>query len=596
MRVGDSIGKKRAIRKRPISDGRLVKSPTGIRGFDELTGGGLPRGRPSLVCGGPGCGKTLFALEFLIRGATEHDEPGVFVSFEERPEDVQANVASLGFDLGALIAKKRVLVDHVRVERSEIEETGDYDLDGLFIRIGHAIDTIGARRIVLDTIESLFSGLSNEALLRAELRRLFGWLKDRGMTAIITGERGERALTRQGLEEYVSDCVILLDNRVINDISTRRLRIVKYRGSKHATNECPFLIGEGGFSIMPISSAGLTHEASEARVTTGVERLDRMLGGSGYYRGSSVLVSGGAGTGKSTLAASFAAATCRQGERCAYFAFEESESQILRNARSVGIDLAPFVARGLLRFRNARPTFCGLEAHLAVMHKMIGEFQPASVIVDPVTNLLQAGDAREANAMLMRLLDFLKMRGATSLFTSLTAGGSAVEATEVGVSSLMDTWILLRNLESDGERNRGLYVLKSRGMAHSNQVREFVMSSKGIQLIDVYTGAGGVLMGSARVNQEALEAAEEARRRTELEEREQTMLRKHAALATQMSAIRAEIEADLVSLERDRKAELARCESREALRRELAQRKKADNVKANASRSARKKNGQELRG
>jgi circadian clock protein KaiC len=416
------------------------------------------------------------------------------------------------------------------------------------------------------------------------------------MTAIITGERGERALTRQGLEEYVSDCVILLDNRVINDISTRRLRIVKYRGSRHATNEVPFLIDEGGFSIMPVSSAGLTHKASEARVTTGVERLDRMLGGSGYYRGSSVLVSGGAGTGKSTLAASFAAATCRQGERCAYFAFEESESQILRNARSVGIDLAPYVARGLLRFRNARPTFCGLEAHLAVMHKMIGEFDPSSVVVDPVTNLLQAGDAREANAMLMRLLDFLKMRGATSLFTSLTTGGSAAEATEVGVSSLMDTWILLRNLESDGERNRGLYVLKSRGMAHSNQVREFVMSDQGIQLIDVYTGPGGVLMGSARLNQEAVEAAEEVRRRTELEEREQAMRRKHASLETQMSSLRAEIEADLASLDRDRKAELARRENREALRRELAQRKTADNVKPNVAPSARKKNGQELRG
>src|SRR5689334_21061030 len=306
MSVRNSNEPTRTAKKKKLPGGGVVKSPTGIRGFDELTGGGLPCGRPSLVCGGPGCGKTLFALEFLVRGAVEYGEPGLFVSFEERPEDIQTNVASLGFNLAQLIKDKQLLVDHVRVERAEIEETGDYDLDGLFIRIGHAIDTIGARRIVLDTIESLFSGLSNEALLRSELRRLFGWLKDKGITAVITGERGERLLTRQGLEEYVSDCVVLLDNRVINEVSTRRLRIVKYRGSKHTTNECPFLIEDGGFSILPISSAGLNHQASEKRVTSGIERLDRMLGRDGYYCGSSILVSGGAGTGKSSMAASFA--------------------------------------------------------------------------------------------------------------------------------------------------------------------------------------------------------------------------------------------------------------------------------------------------
>jgi circadian clock protein KaiC len=596
MRIGNSIGNTRAAKKKTNSSGRLLKSPTGIRGFDELTGGGLPLGRPTLVCGGPGCGKTLFALEFLVRGAVDYAEPGVFVSFEERTEDLQANGASLGFDLGALIRGKRLLLDHVRVERSEIEETGDYDLDGLFIRIGHAIDTIGARRIVLDTIESLFSGFSNDGRLRAELRRLFGWLKDRGITAVITGERGDQALTRQGLEEYVSDCVILLDNRVINEVSTRRLRIVKYRGSQHTTNECPFLIEEGGFSIMPLSVVGLTHEASEERVSTGVVRLDKMLGGSGYFRGSSVLVSGGAGTGKSSLAATFAAAICRRGERCIYFAFEESQSQILRNARSVGIDLAPFVARDLLRFRNVRPTFCGLEMHLAVMHRMVEEFRPQAVIVDPMTNLLQVGDEREAGAMLVRLVDFLKMRGVTSLFTSLTAGGSATDATDVGVSSIMDTWILLRNIEADGERNRGLYVLKSRGMAHSNQIREFVMTSEGLQLIDVYTGTGGVLMGSARVNQEAAEAAEEARQSGELEERERTMRRKHAALEAQIAALRTEIEEDRSSLAHDRNIEDSSRTRRDALRHEVARRKSADSAAPDRQPRRNKKNGQELRG
>ena len=484
----------------------LEKCPTGIRGFDELSGGGLPRGRPTLVCGGPGCGKTLFALEFLVRGAVEQGEPGVFVSFEERPEDLQRNVASLGFDLAALAANKRLVIDHVRVERSEIEETGDYDLEGLFIRLGYAIDSIGARRVVLDTIESLFSGLGNATILRAELRRLFYWLKDKGVTAVVTGERGAGSLTRQGLEEYVSDCVILLDNRVVDDITTRRLRIVKYRGSTHGTNECPFIIEDTGFTLMPITSVGLNHEASKERVTSGVEPLDDMLGGAGYYRGSSILVTGGAGTGKSSLAAHFALASGRRGERCLYFAFEESESQILRNMKSISLDLAPFVKRGLLRFHNARPTFYGLETHLAIMHKLIQDFDPSTVVVDPITNLVQAGNEREAMTMLVRLIDFLKMRNATTLFTSLTSPGSMEETSDVGVSSLMDTWLLVRNLEADGERNRGLYVLKSRGMAHSNKIREFIVTGEGVKLVDVYTGPGGVLTGSARMKQEAADA------------------------------------------------------------------------------------------
>jgi circadian clock protein KaiC len=473
----------RAAKKKGQAGPRVLqKSRTGIDGFDDLTGGGLPRGRPTLICGGPGCGKTLFALQFLVRGATDHDEPGVFVSFEERAEDLEQNVASLGFDLAALIAAKRLVVDHVRVERSEIEETGDYDLQGLFIRLGYAIDSIGARRVVLDTIESLFSGFSNEMILRAELRRLFNWLKDKGVTAVITGERGEGTLTRQGLEEYVSDCVILLDNRVNGEISTRRLRVVKYRGSSHTTNECPFLIEETGISIMPITSVGLNHAAPTERISTGIAGLDEMLGGPGYYRGSSILVSGGAGTGKSSVAACFAAATSARGERCLYFAFEESQSQVMRNMRSIGIDLADPVKRGFLQFHNARPTVYGLETHLASMHNLIRQFDPSTVVIDPMTNLVQVGSLRETTSMLVRLMDFLKMRGTTTLFTSLTSAGSAAESSDIGVSSLMDTWLLIRNLEAGGQRNRGLYVLKSRGMAHSNQIREFLLTSGGVKV------------------------------------------------------------------------------------------------------------------
>lgn len=469
---------------------KLAKVPTGIRGFDEITGGGLPRGRPTLVCGGPGCGKTLFGMEFLVRGATDFGEPGVFVSFEETAIDLAKNVASLGFDLGALEEEKKIAVDHVKVERSEIEETGEYDLEGLFVRLAYVAGSVGARRIVLDTLESLFAAFTNEGILRAELRRLFGWLRDQGLTAVITGERGEGTLTRSGLEEYVSDCVIVLDQRVHDQVATRRLRVVKYRGSSHGADEYPFLIHRDGFSVLPTSSLGLAHDAPTERVSLGIPRLDEMLGGRGIYRGSSVLVSGTAGSGKTSLAVHAAAAACRRGERCLYFAFEESPGQIVRNMRSIGVDLAPFIESGLLHVRSSRPTLYGLEMHLAVMHRTVEEIDPPLVVVDPITNLQMIGTRLDVNAMLVRLIDFLKSRGATAIFTSLTAGGEDLEQSDVGVSSLMDAWLLARIVEGNGERNRGLYVLKARGIAHSNQVRELVMSERGLELLDPSNGRG----------------------------------------------------------------------------------------------------------
>jgi len=462
----------------------LRKAPTGIVGLDEITGGGLPAGRPTLVCGSAGCGKTLLAMEFLVRGVLDHGEPGVFMSFEERAEDLAENVRSLGFDLEDLIQRGKLVVDYVHVEPSEIEETGEYDLEGLFLRLGYAIDSIGARRVVLDTIEVLFSGLSNEGLLRAELRRLFRWLKDKGVTAVITGERGEGTLTRHGLEEYISDCVILLDHRVIDQLATRRLRVVKYRGSVHGTNEYPFIIDEQGIEVLPVTSLGLAHAASAERVSSGIPELDEMLGGAGYYRGTSVLVSGRAGTGKTSLAAHFADAACRRGERCLYFAFEESPSQIIRNMRSIGIDLEPWVRQGLLAIHASRPTLHGLERHLVTLYKTIRTAGPRVVVVDPVTNFIDTGSIEEVGSMLVRLIDFLKMAEITALFISLTQGGKDLESSDVGVSSLMDTWLLLRDTEANGARGRVLSVIKSRGMAHSNQVREFRLTAQGLSLAD----------------------------------------------------------------------------------------------------------------
>ena len=522
----------------------LPKAATGIQGLDEITGGGLPRGRPTLICGSAGCGKTLLAIEFLVRGATEFNEPGVFLAFEETAEELAQNVRSLGFDLDHLAEKNKLLLDYVHVERSEIEETGEYDLEGLFIRLGHAIDSISAKRVVLDTIETLFGGLGDTAVLRAELRRLFRWLKDKGVTAIITGERGDGTLTRQGLEEYVSDCVIVLDHRVSEQHSTRRLRIVKYRGSMHGTNEYPFLIDENGISVLPITSVGLRQVASNERISTGIPRLDAMLEGEGIYRGSGVLISGTAGTGKTSLAAHIANASCLRGERCLYFAFEESESQMTRNMRSIGLDLASWFKKDLLRFHATRPSAYGLEMHLAMLHKLVNEFEARMVIVDPISAFLGASTSAETEAMLMRLIDFLKSRQITAVFTSLVHSGSAQEGSQAGISSLIDTWLLLRDIELGGERNRGLHILKSRGMAHSNQVREFLLTDHGVELKDVYIGPEGVLTGSMRLAQEAREQAASLDRQQEFERRQRELERKRLALEAQMASLRAQFEAE----------------------------------------------------
>jgi circadian clock protein KaiC len=519
---------------------QLPKAPTGIQGLDEITGGGLPRGRPTLVCGGAGCGKTLLAMEFLVRGATDFNEPGVFMAFEEAAQDLTQNVASLGFDLKDLVARKKIVLDFVYIERSEIEESGEYDLEGLFIRLGSAIASIGAKRVVLDTIESLFSGLPNPLILRAELRRLFRWLKDKGVTAIITGERGDETLTRQGLEEYVSDCVIMLDHRVSEQTSSRRLRVIKYRGSTHGTNEYPFLIDADGISVLPVTSLGLEHIASNERISSGVARLDAMLGGKGYYRGSSVLISGTAGTGKSSLAAHFADAACGRGDRVLYFSFEESPSQIMRNMRSIGVDLQQWVKKGLLQIQAHRPSSAGLETHLAMKHKLIIDFKPQVVILDPLNSYVIGDNQIEVKSMLLRLVDFLKTKQITGLFTNLAQSGSPVEQTEVAISSVIDTWLLLRDIDSGGERNRCLSILKSRGMAHSNQIREFLLTDHGVELRDVYVGPEGVLTGSARLTKEAENEAAMLIRNQEVELRRIELERKRTTLEAQIAMLRAE--------------------------------------------------------
>ena len=524
------------------SPAALPKAPTGISGFDDITHGGLPAGRPSLICGAAGSGKTLFAATFLVNGAVRYDEPGVFMSFEERPEDLAANVASLGYDLDRLVAEQKLAIDHVRVERSEIEESGEYDLEGLFVRLAYAIDAIAAKRVVLDTIETLFSGLSNPAILRAELRRLFGWIKDRGLTAVITGERGEGQLTRQGLEEYVSDCVVLLDNRVQDQISTRRLRIVKYRGSGHGANEYPFLIDDAGISVLPVTGAGLDYGVSSEIVSTGIPGLDAMFGASGLYRGSSVLVSGVAGSGKTTIGSIFADAACARGERCLVFVFEESAEQICRNARSVGLDLQAHVKTGRLSFEAARPSLYGLEMHLARMHRDIDRYQPQIVVIDPISAL--RGPASEVHSTLLRMVDLLKSRGITALFTILRNDDGVLDERDRGLSSLMDCWVKLEDVQANGEMNRVFSIIKARGMSHSNQVREYRMCASGIELIPPYVGPEGVLTGTARLVQAAREDAAKLRRQEEAERRRRDLARRRETLERQIAELRAALEAE----------------------------------------------------
>lgn len=527
----------------------IAKSPTGIEGFDELTLGGLPTGRPTLVCGTAGCGKTLFASTFLIHGARDFGEPGVFVTFEERPKDIASNVASLGFDLDTMVAEEKIAFEHIAVDPAELAEIGDYDLEGLFLRLELAIDSVGAKRVVLDTIESLFSAFSNPAILRAEIRRLFDWLKERGMTTVITAERGDGALTRQGLEEYVSDCVLLLDHRVHNQISTRRLRIVKYRGTAHGTNEYPFLIDQDGFSVLPVSSLGLNHKVFEERISSGIADLDEMLSGGGFHRGSSILLSGVAGSGKSSLAASFIDNACQGGERAIYFSFEESAAQTVRNMRSVGIDLGRWIEDGCLRYIAARPTFYSLEMHLAVMLREIQRFGPSLVVLDPISAFMESGDTLEVQSMLLRMVDSLKSRGITAVFTHLAHDQTRTVTTDAGLSSLMDAWILLLNRETNGEFNREMYLLKARGTAHSNQVREFSMSQSGIRLLPPYLGETGALTGSARKFEEAKARREEAARTQAVARAQAQIEQRRRRAQAQIEAIQAELDADNLELQ-----------------------------------------------
>ena len=520
----------------------LPKVKTGIKGLDEITEGGLPKGRPTLICGGAGCGKTLFSMEFIVHGALSFNEPGVFMAFEEKSEELAVNVASLGFDLNQLQRDHLLKMDHVQINRSEIEETGEYDLDGLFIRLGHAIDSIGAKRVVLDTIENLFSGLSDQGIIRAELRRLFGWLKDKNVTTIITAEKGDGALTRHGLEEYVSDCVIMLDHPVNNKISTRLLRIVKYRGSVHGTNEYPFLIDSDGISVLPVTSLTLEHPVSSERISSGIAGLDRMLDGKGFFRGSSILISGTAGTGKTSIAGCFANETCLRKERCIYFAFEESPMQIIRNMLSINMDLQKHVDDGYLKFHASRPTLNGLEMHLVAIHKMVKEFKPRVVILDPITNLITVGSVSEVKSLLIRLIDFLQSEQITVMFTALTVNGVATEQTDESVSSLVDSWLLVRDIELNGERNRGMYVMKSRGMKHSNQVREFVIADTGLELVDVYLGPEGVLTGSARKAQQLHEETGVLLRNNAITRKDREIDRKRLMLESQIANLRQEFE------------------------------------------------------
>jgi circadian clock protein KaiC len=524
----------------------LEKALTGIPGLDQITGGGLPRDRVTLVAGSAGAGKTLLGLEFLVAGARDYGEPGVLVSFEESEAKVTLNVRSLGFDLDQLRQDGQLVVLSFRVDPSEIVSAGEFDFEPLFVILDDAIRRVGARRVVLDTIEVLFGSFGDDSIVRSELSRLARWLEQRGVTVIVTAERGDKSLTRSGIEEYVTDCVIVLDHRVTEEISTRRLRVVKYRGSAHGTNEYPFLISARGFVVLPITSIALNYGASEERISTGIARLDHMLGG-GIFRGSTLLVSGTAGTGKTSLGAHMVNSTCARGERALLVLFEESPAQVLRNMRSLGLDLQPWLDTGLLRIWAARPSAVGVETHLAILAGLIEEETPTVVVLDGIASIGSGILAAEAASLVTRKIDLLKAREITTLITAL---GPSDETSNETLSSLVDTWLLLRNVEANGERNRLLFVLKSRGTAHSNQVREFVLTSHGVELVDVYVGAAGVLAGSARLAQQAAERNAETLQASDLERRLRELRRSVVEREAHLVAVQDELDADRAEMDR----------------------------------------------
>jgi circadian clock protein KaiC len=548
QKSGDAKGRRGKNVKNNDHPKALEKAPTGITGFEDITFGGLPKGRPTLVAGGAGSGKTMFAMEFIVHGATEFNEPGVYVTFEENVNDLKQNFASVGYDLEKLIEEKKIIIDHVFLDRSLILETGEYDLEALFIRLGYSIDSIGAKRVALDTIEVLFSGLSNHALLRSELVRLFRWLKERGITAVVTGEKGEHTLTRYGLEEYIADCVIILDSRVTEQINTRRLRIAKYRGSTHGMDEYPFLIGKEGIIIFPITSIKTDYKLSREKISSGIPKLDSMLDGKGFFRGSSVLYTGTAGTGKTSFAADFVDAACRRGEKCLYIAMEETQDQIVRNMRSIGLDLDQWVKKGLLEFFITRPALYGLETHIVMIENLLKKYQPKNMVLDPISDFTAIGGGREVKSMLTRLQDIMKEREITSVYTDLITGDINTRQAEVYISSMIDTWIMLRNMEYNGERNRSLTIIKSRGMPHSNQLREFKFSDKGIDLIAPYIGPAGVLMGSAKVIQEAKDKAHITDVEREIDHKRTLLAEKHRVYEARKVALEAEFHTEDATL------------------------------------------------
>jgi len=479
----------------------IPKTATGIPGLDQILNGGLPKGRVTLVVGNSGTGKTLLGIEFLVNGIRQHDENAILVTFEESASKVTENVSSLGFDLNNLQDDGKLTVMAFKVDLPE-KNRGYFDFSPLLVLLEEAIVCIGAKRVVLDTIELLFGAYSDQTTARIELVKLMRWLEDRGVTAIITGESGNNALTRFGIEEYVSDCVIVLDHRVREEISTRLLRVMKYRGSVHGTNEYPFLIAKNGFIVLPVSSLSLDYAVSRERVSVGVPELDEMLSG-GPYRGSTTLVTGVSGTGKTSVAMSMVNAACARGERSLVLLYEESAFQLERDMGSIGINLKRWTDSGMLKIWASRPLEYGLENHLAIFINMLESFKPAIVAIDGLTAFSRGGFDPDVFIFITRKIGILKARGITTVLTTLKKDVED-ESSSLHISSLTDTGILLRNIEKNGERNRLLAVTKSRGTAHSNQLREFTLSSDGIRLVDVYIGPDGILVGSERRAQEII--------------------------------------------------------------------------------------------
>ena len=521
---------------------------TGVKGLDDVLGGGIPQGHAMLLVGKPGTGKSILSMEYLLHGIELHKENGVYISFEESEKQIISNAASFGWKFEEMVKKNKLAISYIDMQPEQMRTVGDYDLSALILRVKGAIKKVNARRVVIDGINNLLSTFDDERIIRSDLLRLIREIKEVNATIFITGERGHDSWSKMGFEEYLADGLMHLDNRTDGNYQTREIQVVKCRGINHYTGKSPFIINSEGMSIRPLITADFDYKVLKSRVSTGIADIDNMLGGKGLYRGSTVYITGPSGAGKTSISSSFANGACSRGERALFLAFEESSDQIIRNMKSIGLSLDKWVNEKLLYFYTARATTNSLEGHLDNIMTMVREVEPTCVVLDPISAFRPIANENETKLMLIRLNDYLRARKITTVFTALSSDGEYSEHADVQLSSIADTWIVVRIMDYKGERNNVMQLMKSRGMSHSRQMKEMYFTGNGLKLQNVYQGPEGVLTGAARIGQEKYEKLKEARNVIEIDKNRKKIERKKSLLEASIEALKHEYEEELEAL------------------------------------------------